>query len=115
MGRFLITAIPIILFLAIATAGNQESWKEKLGGDLRDAVEESQQPVIFKMFQEEKESINVIIITDDKEELKKHINASGEFSILQGISTELKPNEIKGVANLPSTKKILINHPVKVF
>lgn len=117
MKRFLIAAVFISLLITISTVGSQdESWKEKLGGDLKQTVKESERPTIFKMLStENEEPINVIILTNDKSELKKHVDAQNEFSIIEGVSTELTLGDIEKIAKLPSTERILIDHPVTFF
>ena len=75
------TFILIILgvLLIIPVAGSRgEDWKDKLGEDLKQTIEENQKPLVFKIFSSKEETINVIIITNDKEELNKHIDADKE-------------------------------------
>ncbi|MEK6910027.1 MAG: S8 family serine peptidase, partial [Candidatus Aenigmatarchaeota archaeon] len=115
--RAFVIAIFVFAFLVMPTAGGQDGeWKEKLGEDLRQAIEENQKPAIFKIFQSNNdEPINVIVITNDKEELKRHVDVDKELSIISGVSAELSTNEIEAVARLPSTEKVLIDYPVKSF
>lgn len=115
MKKVFALAILSILLIIHVVDSQDEDWKEKLGEDLKQTIEENQKPLVFKILSSKEEPINVIVITSNKEELKKHIDAEKELSLIQGVSTELTRTAVEVIAKLPSTEKILIDHPVKSF
>jgi|GEM_PF-1223401 len=110
MKIFVLALFLILIVLLVSVfASEDNSWKEKLGSDLKKKFEERR--LFVSWFEKEK----VIIFTDDKESIKKFGEIDDKVTIIPAVSAELSLASIEAIAKLPTTKKILINHKVEAF